>query len=295
VDADAQAAHASDGTALPYDALLLAVGARSAPPLAHVTTFDDARADETYLGIVQDIEEGYNKRLAIVVPEGPTWPFPAYELALQTADRAYAAGFDDLDITLVTPEDKPVQVFGERASAVVEEMLSGVGVRVITGSRAEVPANRRLVAHPSGEELEPELIVALPRLEGPGIRGLPSGHGGFAPIDEGCRIVGAEEHVFAAGDVTDFPVKQGGIGAQQADVAAAGIAALAGDHEREVLAPVLRGALIAGERRRLYLQCRLEGGRPVDSEVLDEPPWEADEKVVAQELGPFLHTLEPRR
>ena len=39
------------------------------------------------------------------------------------------------------------------------------------------------------------------------------------------------EHVFAAGDAADFPVKQGGIGTQQADVAAAGIAALAGDHE----------------------------------------------------------------
>jgi sulfide:quinone oxidoreductase len=102
------------------------------------------------------------------------------------------------------------------------------------------------------------------------------------------------EHVFAAGDASDFPVKQGGVGAQQADVAAAGIAALAGDGELERFDPVLRGSLIAGERRRLYFQARLEHGRAVDSEVLEAPAWEADEKVVAEELGPFLRTLDGR-
>ncbi len=100
------------------------------------------------------------------------------------------------------------------------------------------------------------------------------------------------ERVFAAGDATDFPVKQGGIGTQQADVAAAGIAALAGDHEPERFDPVLRGALIAGERRRLYFQARLENGTAVDSEVLDEPPWDSADKVVAEELGPFLRSLD---
>ena len=36
------------------------------------------------------------------------------------------------------------------------------------------------------------------------------------------------ECIYAAGDATDFPIKQGGIGSQQADVAAQSIAALAG-------------------------------------------------------------------
>ena len=151
-----------------------------------------------------------------------------------------------------------------------------------------MPANRQLIVHPGGRELEPELIVSLPRLEGRAIRGVPGDKDGFIPIDEHCRVVGMGEHVFAAGDAADFPVKQGGIGAQQADAAAAGIAALAGDHRAERFDPVLRGALIAGERRRLYFQARLEHGTAVDSEVLDEPPWEAADKVVAEELGPFL-------
>ena len=34
---------------------------------------------------VADLEEGYSKRVAFVVPDGVYWPLPAYELALVTA------------------------------------------------------------------------------------------------------------------------------------------------------------------------------------------------------------------
>ena len=47
------------------------------------------------------------------------------------------------------------------------------------------------------------------------------------PIDDHCAVVGAD-WVFAAGDVTTFPIKQGGIAAQQAVAAAEAIAVLAG-------------------------------------------------------------------
>ena len=292
IDGDGQLVHTAGGEQLAYDALLLAIGARSVAPFEHATTFDDAHADDTFRGIVQDIEEGYNKRMALVVPEGPAWSLPAYELALQTADRAFGAGFDDVTVTMVTPEHAPLEVFGAPVATAVQETLDAAGVKVITASRAEVPANRQLIVHPGGRALEPELIVALPRLEGRGIRGLPGDDHGFIPIDEHCRVVGMGERVFAAGDATDFPVKQGGIGTQQADVAAAGIAALAGDHQPERFDPVLRGALIAGERRRLYFQARIENGTAVDSEVLDEPPWDSADKVVAEELGHFLRSLD---
>jgi sulfide:quinone oxidoreductase len=292
IDGDGQVVHTAGGQSLGYDAVLLAVGARSVPAFDHVTTFDDANADDTYRGIVQDIEEGYNKRVALVVPDGVAWPLPVYELALQTADRAYGSGFDDVTVSVVTPERSPLEVFGAPVAAAVEELLNEAGVRLITGSRAEVPANRSLIVHPGGRELEPERIVSLPRLEGRAIRGVPADEDGFIRIDERCRVVGMGEHAFAAGDAADFPVKQGGLGAQQADAAAAGIAALAGDHETERFDPVLRGSLIAGERRRLYFQARLEHGTAVDSEVLDEPPWEAADKVVAEELGPFLRELD---
>ena len=45
-----------------------------------------------YAGLLRDIEEGYAKRLAVVVPAGAVWPLPAYELALMTAGEAAEMG-----------------------------------------------------------------------------------------------------------------------------------------------------------------------------------------------------------
>ena len=292
VDPDAQVVHTAAGDEFSYDALLLAIGARSAAPFEHAITFDDANADDTYLGIVRDIESGYVKAVGLIVPDGPAWALPVYELALQTADRAYNSNFDDVTVTVVTPEAAPLEVFGTPVSDAVCETLVDAGVRLLTHARAEVPANRQLVVNPGGHELEPETIVSLPRIEGRALRGVAADANGFIPIDEQCRVAGMGEHVFAAGDTTSFPVKQGGLGAQQADVAAAGIAALAGDHEPAEFEPVLRGSLIAGERRRLFFQARLEDGHAVDSELLDSPDWESDEKIVAAELGTYLHGLD---
>jgi hypothetical protein len=70
----------------------MAVGARQFPAYPHVGTFGDAEADDTYQGVVQDVEGGYAKSMAFRVPEGPVYPLPIYELALMTAERATAWG-----------------------------------------------------------------------------------------------------------------------------------------------------------------------------------------------------------
>jgi sulfide:quinone oxidoreductase len=290
VDPDGQLVHTSEGRSVPYDALLLAIGARLSVPFDHVTVFDDAQPDETYHGLVQDVEEGYTKNLALLLPEGPAWPLPVYELALMTAERARSMGLDDFRVEVVTPEPSPLAAFGGEASSAVSELLGRFGVHVHAGSTAEVPASRRLVVHPVGDELSPERIVAMPRILGPGIRDLPAAEGGFIPIDDRCRVPGLGERVFAAGDAASYPIKHGGLGAQMADVAAAGMAALAGaGEEPPPLRPVIRGVLYTGERP-LYLTARLEDGA-VQSEVTTEQAWPADEKVVAEELGPFLQSL----
>jgi sulfide:quinone oxidoreductase len=164
-------------------------------------------------------------------------------------------------------------------------------VRVHTNARPQVPANRRVLVSPEGPELEAGRIVALPRIEGRPLRNVPVSGGGFVPVDEFSRVPGMAEHVYAAGDATNFPIKHGGLGAQQADVAAAGIAALAGaDVEPEPVRPVVRGVLHTG-RAPLYVTARLQDGQ-VESEVSWERAWRADEKVVAEELGPFLRSLD---
>jgi sulfide:quinone oxidoreductase len=291
VDPDGQAVHTSGGDAVSYDALLLAVGARLVNPFEHVTLFDDTHADEAYHGLVQDVEGGYTRSVALLLPGGPAWLLPAYELALMTAERAGSMGEEGLSISVVTPEPAPLAALGESASSAVGELLERGRVTVYANADPNVPASRRVLVTPDGPELEAERIVALPRLEGRPLRNVPSVEGGFVPVDEFARVPGMAEHVFAAGDATNLPVKHGGLGAQQADVAATAIAALAGvDVEPEPLRPVIRGVLHTG-REPLYLTARIEDGR-VESEVTTERAWPADEKVVAEELGPFLRSLD---
>jgi sulfide:quinone oxidoreductase len=293
IDPDDHVVHTAGGQKLRFDALLLAIGARSVRPFEHVTVFDEDRADEAYHGLVQDVEEGYTRSVALLVPEGPTRLLPAYELALMTAERAESVGQEGVAVFVVTPEPAPLAALGEGASSAVAELLDRAKVRVYTGARAVVPGSRHLLVTPNGPDLEPERIVTLPRIEGRPLAGVPTVDGGFVPVDELARVQGIAGQVFAAGDGTNLPFKHGSVGAQQADVAAAGIAALAGAAiEPEPLRPVVWAMLHTG-REPLYLKACLEGDRVV-SEVRSLRDWPGNGKVVADELSPFLHSLESR-
>jgi sulfide:quinone oxidoreductase len=133
----------------------------------------------------------------------------------------------------------------------------------------------------------------MPRVAGPAVRGLAAGGAhGFVPIDKHCCVPGTNERVFAAGDAAAYPVKHGGLGAQMADTAVDAIAALAGGSvDPEPFHPVIRGKLLTGADP-LYISARVVGAAGFESEVFDTPPWPADEKVVAEELGPYLAQLD---
>ena len=285
--------HTDGGESLRYDALLIAVGGRQVEAFEHVNTFSDAGADETYQGIVQDVEEGYSKSIAFLLPDGPVWPLPLYELALMTAERAYSMGIDQLELSVVTPEVSPMAIFGSAASDATAEKLERAGITVYSSALAEVPASGRVIVQPQGVELHPGRIVATPRIVGPGIRGLVGGAShGFIPIDSACRVPGNDARVHAAGDAALYPIKHGGLGAQMADTAAASIARLAGaDVDVAPFQPIIRGKLLSG-KSPLYMSARLVGSRGFQSEIFETPPWPADEKVVADELGPYLRGLD---
>jgi sulfide:quinone oxidoreductase len=293
VDPDARVVHTAEGRRLEYDGLLIAVGARQVEPYKHVATFRDAEADATYHGIVQDVEGGYTRRLAFVQPVGPVWPLPLYELALMTAERAESMDVRDLELSLVTPEQRPLAVFGTAVSDVVTNRLARAGVTVYTNSLAKVPAARKLVIQPQNIELADQRIFTMPRIAGPAIRGLPgAGAHGFLPIDKHCTVRGTDGRVFAAGDAANYPIKHGGLGAQMADAAAAAIAVLAGAQEKApAFNPVIRGKLLTGHDP-VYMSALPVGAESFESEVYDEPPWPADDKVVAEELGPYLAGLD---
>ncbi len=56
------------------------------------------------------------KRIAFVVPDGTTWSLPLYELALMTARQTWSMGADWLKLVFVTPESRPLAIFGGAAS-----------------------------------------------------------------------------------------------------------------------------------------------------------------------------------
>jgi sulfide:quinone oxidoreductase len=133
-----------------------------------------------------------------------------------------------------------------------------------------------------------ERIVALPELFGPSTPGVPKESAdGFIPVTAHCRVRGLDR-VYAAGDATDFPVKQGGVAAQQADAAAEAIAALAGAAvEPQPFHPVIHGILLSLQKP-LYLSAHITGGHGSSSQISDTPTWDHPAKISAKYLAPYL-------
>ena len=76
--------------------------------------------------------------------------------------------------------------------------------------------------------LEVDRVVALPLLHGPQLAGAPAESDyGFIPVDVHGRVKGLQ-NVYAAGDSTNFPIKQGGLATQQADAVASHLGLAAG-------------------------------------------------------------------
>jgi sulfide:quinone oxidoreductase len=291
VDAPGRVAHTDTGAKISYDALVLSLGAHAHNRYRHAVTIDDRRLDDQLHGLIQDIEGGYIHSLAFVMPAHKAWPLPMYELALMTAERAYDTSAE-LAITVVTPEDAPLAIFGQGASSGVSELLSQAGITVLTSAYAEIPQAGQVMIRPGAQRLTFDRVVALPELLGPAVRGLPAGEDGFIPIDPYGRVRGVEG-VYAAGDATDFAIKHGGIAAQQADVLATSIASLAGAPvEPARFAPEIHGILLTGAEPR-YLSARITGGKGFSSEISDTPSWSPPSKIDAKYLAPYLSRQTP--
>jgi len=289
LDPEGHVVYTDAGAQLEYDALLLAPGATLRPGFTHALTLDDSRLDEQLHGLIQDVEGGYVHKLAFISPTPMPWPLPLYELALMTARRAYDMNVD-LSITLATPEEAPLGVFGAKASEAVERLLVENGILFIPSAHCETPAEGHVSVAPGSRNLMVDRVLALPQLFGPPLPGVPlHAHNGFVPVDAYCRVVGIE-HVYAAGDATDFPVKFGGIAAQQADTVAEAIAAAAGAAvEPTPFTPVIHGALLGGPRA-LYLSAHLTGGHGSSSEVSEAATSAVPAKIVAKYLTPYLES-----
>ncbi len=292
VDPDERTIHTKGGESIEYDALMLALGAKINARYAHALTIDDRHMDETLHGLIQDVEGGYLRSLAFVSPGRMPWPLPLYELAMMTAGRAYDMNID-LSVTIVTPEDAPLAIFGAAVSSAVGERLAKLGIQTMTSAYAEIPSQGQIVINPGARRLQVDRAVALPELYGPSVRGIPLGEHGFIRVDRRCQVPDLGP-VYAAGDATEFAIKQGGIAAQQADTAAQAIAALAGASVTpEPFQPVMRGILLT-DAEPLYIKAQITGGKGFSSEISDTPTWSPPSKIAARYLAPCLEEYDRR-
>ena len=278
-----------DGDALAYDRLVLAPGAHPAREWhsEDVLTYHGGRDGPNYRSLLHQLREGRIDKLAFVRPAGASWPLPLYDLALMTAADCAAHNRSGVELSLITPEEEPLGIFGNPASAAIRRLLDESEVTLHTGSYGVPNPPGRLDISPGGRSLAVDRIVTVPRLVGPSLRGIPSGRDGFIHTDAHGRVPGLDG-VFAAGDATTFPVKQGGLAAQQADAVAEAIAASAGaDIDPQPFRPILRGTLLTGGPAR-YLRADISGAAGDDSIVSGEALWWPPNKLCGRYLAPYL-------
>ena len=284
----------ASGARLPYDALILATGARAVAGVPGAITFRDQRDSRTIRRLLGELESGAVRSIVFALPTGVVWPLPLYELALLSARHAREQGLAILS-TVVTPEREPLALFGPEASAVVRGLLDEHDVRFVGGTVASCVQRDGSVALADGETIQADRVVALPELRGRRFTGVPTNRSGFVPVDASGRVEALED-VYAAGDLTTCPIKQGGVAAQQADVVVQTIAASLGIPVKQVRAPqVLNTRMLAGETA-VFLRTEFDWrGQPARATLVraDDEDSAKAAKVLGRYLLPYLETREP--
>jgi sulfide:quinone oxidoreductase len=297
VEPDDHTAVDGAGEPLRYDTLLVAVGATPRPALEGAITFG---GPQHAAAVASALDE--TSRLAFVVPNPSGWALPAYELAIMASVELRNRGLKP-EITIVTAEPAPLWIFGEQAGGVVAELLAERGIGVRAGVRPAAVRAHSLELE-DGASVVADRVIALPELQGPAVRGLPHDPRGFIPVDAHGRVPGVAD-VFAVGDATTFPLKQGGLATQQADAAAEAIAADLGVAvEPAPFRPVMRGLLLTGGAP-LYLRSTLSlSGEPQSgtahatarqpaSTASHRALWWPPAKIAGRYLAPLLATARP--
>lgn len=289
VDAERRRLVLESGERLAYDQLIVATGSRMQWAVPGAVTFWGANEGQVS-EVIAGLRGGRLRRLVLTMPAGYSWALPLYELALFAVTELEKAGNGQTQVTVVTPEDMPLEVFGRRAAGQVDALLRERGVELVTATHPMRFEEGRLRVAP-GSEIDADAVISMPRFEGRPPDGVPHDGEGFVGADEHGGVIGLER-VYAVGDVTTFPVKQGALATQQADTVAEAVAAAAGAAiEPKPFDPVLRGVLFTGRQPR-YLYGRPTGGHGETSSFSERPEGPLrDGKLTARYLSPLVDRL----
>ena len=268
-----------------YDLLLVAIGARAVPALPGALTFQGSVDAPAIRRILDEAHARLHRTIVFAVAAGTSWHLPLYELALLTAGDLRARGATT-QVVLVTPERAPLEAFGAEAADVVARLLDEHGIAVVCGA-APLSVGRNALELVDGRSIPADRVVALPRATGRYVQGLPHDASGFIPVDRHARVDGLDG-VYAAGDITTFPFKQGGLASQQADAAAeAMLSDLGLPIDPRPFAPVLQGVLYGGAVPT-YLRRTLHDGAGTDPSPRSYSLWWPPSKIAGRRLSAYL-------
>jgi len=216
-----QLVNLNDGSSLPYDALVVATGARLLPEETEgmleagwnesVFTFYDLHGATGLRAALERFDGG---RLVVDIVDMPIkCPVAPIEFVFLADWFLRERGIRDrTQLTLATPLDgcftKPI------ASKHLTHLLDEKGIDVaVEFSAGQVDgAQGRLVSY-DGRELPFDLLVAVPLHGGAAYVDRSQGLGdalGFVPTDPKTLQADAAENVFAIGDATDLPTSKAG-------------------------------------------------------------------------------------
>jgi sulfide:quinone oxidoreductase len=290
VDTEARNVRLVSGAVLPYDTLVIAIGAQRRDWLEGALHFGGAVDVTAFRSLLERFESGSNQRLCFVKPAGVSWTLPLYELALLTASHFADEGVIGAELTVVTPETNPLAVFGPTASRMLRNLFADRGIALKAGVYAEKIQGGALHLS-AGTKLAVDSVVTLAELVGPALPGLASDAQGFIPVDAHSRVAGHED-VYAAGDGTTFPIKHGGIATQQADAAAEAIAARMGAAVTPApMRATVTGMLLDGITPT-YLHAQIAGSEAATLQMATNPFWWPS-KIAGRFLAPYLACHEP--
>jgi sulfide:quinone oxidoreductase len=234
---------------------------------------------------IRDLLAAQPPSIAFAAPAGCSWPLPLYELALLSAAELRDRGATT-EVRLVTPEEAPLGLFGPAASDFVADLLARHGIELVT-SAAAVAAHAGALELSDGRRPPADRVVALPRVLARRIEGVPRDEQDFIPIDAHARVEGMA-HVYAAGDVANFPFKHGGLAARQADAAAdAMLAELGLPIVPRPFDPVVQGVLFT-DSEPAYMQASLAPGAAPPSDPRAYSLWWPPSEIAGRHLSPYL-------
>ena len=128
VDAGAHQLGRPHGPDLEFDTLILAPGARQISPSPNAITFGREGSGKAIAEMLERLRGGAGARVTFVAPSMTGWLLPLYELALMTARELARSQVDGVHLRLVTPEARPLALFGDEASDSVARLLAAAGI-----------------------------------------------------------------------------------------------------------------------------------------------------------------------